>query len=549
MKKREIKDYRIIYPADCMPAEKNAARQLGIYLEKISGAAPDISDDGATVSDCEICIGRTNRTLSELPGNKEGYKIYSEDEKLFILGGSGRGTLYGVYDYLQMLGCRFYAADTEIIPNGDTLVLPEDPVCSAPAFEYRDTFWTCSYDTELSAKLHLNGCVGDRKLPEEWGCGISYAGHFVHSLPIMMPPDEYFDKHPEYYSLQNGERNGKRLYSQLCLTNENVYRIILQKVKDWLHQHPEARIISVSQDDAYNSETYCTCPECTKVNEEEQTPGGTLFRFVNRIAEDIEDEFPDVAIDTIAYQYSVKPPVITKPRKNVIIRYCTGTCSHHAITECDANAYIVKNIENWNRICSRIYIWNYTTNFAAYLSPYPNFDSIAKDIRFFASHGVLGLFEQGMYQSGNSGEFGELRAYCMARLMWNPQLEIRDLMRDFCGVYYGAAAEYVLKYIDIIQNRYAASGKHMRISFQFNDMFDRSIIDEDTVKNCDELWNNALISSSNRENEHVRRSQLSWRFAKYSLGYSDENEHASWLKDCEQLGVAQYNEAVKFSDL
>lgn len=544
-----MKNYRIVYPNNPSPAEKTSAEQLSLYLEKMSGFRLPVISDSFSPDACEICVGETNRTRKEKPENREGYFIYSEKQKLFILGGSDRGTLYGVFDYLRLLGCGFYAADTELIPERKDLVFPEAPIFSAPAFEYRDTFWSCSYETSLSAKLHLNGCVGDRKLPPDWGCGIGYAGHFVHSLPIMVPPDTYFESHPEYYSMINGERTGKRLYSQLCLTNEDLYPLVKENVKDWLRQHPEAKIISVSQDDAYTNETYCTCPECTRVNQEEQTPGGTLFRFVNRIAEDLEKEFPDIAFDTLAYQYSVKPPVLTKPRKNVIIRYCTGTCSFHAVTECDENAYIVENIKDWNRICDRIYIWNYTTNFAAYLSPYPNFDSIPKDIRFFASHGVKGLFEQGMYNDSKSGEFGELRAYCMARLMWEPQLEMKELMHEFCLVYYGAAAEDILLYIDLLQKRYAASGKHMRVSFVFTDMFDREILNEETVKKFDMLWAHALAVTSGRENEHVRRSQLSWRFAKCSLGYSGEEELAIWKKDCEALGVTRYNEALNFSDL
>ncbi len=545
----ELKNYRVIYPKNYLPAEKTAAYELAAYLEKMCGCSMEIFTDDIGEREYEICVGNTCRTAAPIPENAEGYTIYSEKNNLFIVGGSDRGTLYGVYDYLRMSGCRFYSVDTEIIPNTDRLILPPEPVSSSPAFEYRDTFWSCSYDTALSAKLHLNGCVGDRDLPAEWGGGISYAGNFVHSLPLMLPPEEYFDKHPEYFSLINGKRVGERLYTQLCLTNEDVYQIVLKRVRDWLHQFPEAKIISVSQDDAYTLDTYCTCPECAKVNEEEQTPGGTLFRFVNRIAEDIEEEFPDVAIDTLAYQYSIKPPVITKPRKNVIIRYCTGSCSHHAVTECESNAHIVKNIEAWNRICGRIYIWNYTTNFAAYLSPYPNFDAIAEDTRFFSSHGVLGLFQQGMYQEGRSGEFGGLRAYCMARLLWEPQLDMKALMKEFCDAYYGEASDCILRYIDIIQTRFSASGKHMNISFQFGDIFDRNILDAKTVDECDGIWQSALKAAKELQNEHVRRSMLSWRFAKISLGYSGSDEYEAWKRDAAELGVTRYNEGAKFSDL
>ena len=46
---------------------------------------------------------------------------------------------------------------------------------------------------------------------------------------------------------------------------------------------------------------------------------GTLLRFVNRIQEDIKDEFPDAIIDTLAYRYTRKPTAVTKPHKDMLI--------------------------------------------------------------------------------------------------------------------------------------------------------------------------------------------------------------------------------------
>ena len=63
------------------------------------------------------------------------------------------------------------------------------------------------------------------------------------------------------------------------------------------------------------------------VDAEEGARPDSLLRFVNAVAADIEDEFPDVAIDTLAYQYTRKPPRTSRPRPNVIVRLCSIECS------------------------------------------------------------------------------------------------------------------------------------------------------------------------------------------------------------------------------
>ena len=45
-----------------------------------------------------------------------------------------------------------------------------------------------------------------------------------------MPPEEFYKKHPEYYSLIDGKRIFER--AQLCLTNPDVLRIITDRIKN-----------------------------------------------------------------------------------------------------------------------------------------------------------------------------------------------------------------------------------------------------------------------------------------------------------------------------
>ena len=141
----------------------------------------------------------------------------------------------------------------------------------------------------------------------------------VHTFHRFLPADDFYQSHPEYYAL----RNGKRIPTQLCLTNETVFELVKDSVTSYFARHPSAEVISVSQDD---NTQYCQCDKCEAIHEEEASPSGSMIYFVNRIAE----QFPDKQISTLAYQYTRKAPKNIRPKSNVLITLCSIECDRSA---------------------------------------------------------------------------------------------------------------------------------------------------------------------------------------------------------------------------
>ena len=114
--------YTIIYPENATASEEKAVAELQSYIKQISGAELPIKTDAEPVGAHEILVGYTNRaTEGQFDKDKlgdEGFVIEIADDKLFIAGSGVRGALYGVYSFLEeYLGCRFYTADFEKIPE------------------------------------------------------------------------------------------------------------------------------------------------------------------------------------------------------------------------------------------------------------------------------------------------------------------------------------------------------------------------------------------------------------------------------------------------
>jgi hypothetical protein len=369
--------------------------------------------------------------------------------------------MYGVDTLLDKLGCRWFTAQVSRIPQEPTIRIESLDETQTPAFEYRDPFFTEAFDRDWAARNRTNGHFA--KLDAATGGKMLYYP-FVHSFYELLPPAKYFVGHPEYYSLIDGERRAER--GQLCLTNPDVLRIATERVREWIRDHPEAAIYSVSQND---SEGWCECDRCRRVEEQEGGQhSGVILQFVNALAADIEKTNPDKLIDTLAYWYSEQPPAHVRPRANVRIRLCPiGICNAHSFSQCPRSAYFYTNLQAWAKITDQLYIWHYNTNFAHYVSPFPDFDELAADIPLYQRSGVKGLFLEGDAAGGGGGENAELRSYVMARLLWDTRTDVNQAVDEFLEGVYGPAAKPMRDYFGLLHREVRAApeglGRHLWI--------------------------------------------------------------------------------------
>jgi hypothetical protein len=355
-----------------------------------------------------------------------------------------------VYGFLEdIVGCRWWTGTASRMPWRRSLSVGDIDIRFKPPLEYREPFWYVAFDHVWAARNKANGIrAGGDALR---GGRQIYEG-FVHTFYGLIPPEKYFAAHPEWFSEIEGTRTTAN--AQLCLTNEDMRRELVKNLKQKLRANPEATIASVSQNDCFGN---CACPLCRAVDEEEGGPAGSLLRFVNAVAADIEAEFPNVAIDTLAYQYTRKPPRLVRPRPNVIVRLCSIECSFARPLDDPRNKAFFDDLDGWSKIAGRLYIWDYTTNFSHYIQPHPNLGVLASNIRLFVDRNVRGIFEQGAYQSWGS-EMAELRAWMLAKLLWNPGLNEDRLREEFLAGYYGAAARPMERYLDLLEKAVGKSG-------------------------------------------------------------------------------------------
>ncbi len=543
-------DYRIVISRSCSASERYAAIELKHFLNLISSADFDVVDDSTKATEKEILLGESERFAKLGLGidfsslGDEGFVIKTKRNCLVIAGGRKRGTMYGTFTFLEnYLGCRWFSSEVSRIPKMDEICIGKIDYVKAPYLEYRDVHYTDAFDADWAARNKLNSTFS--RLDEDRGGRVIYFP-FVHSFDMLIPR-ELYGEHPEFFPLIEGKRVDG--YVQRCLSNPMVVRLAKERVEKWIQEHPESKIISISQNDTGK---WCQCPECSALDEAEGSPSASVVNFVNKIAEEVEKGHPDKFIDTLAYQYSRKPPKSIKPRANVIIRLCTiECCFSHPLESCDSeqNSQFREDLLAWSKVAPKLYIWDYVTNFANYLMPFPNLYVLKPNIRFFIKHGVKGIFEEGNYSPGGKGEFAELRAYVLAKLLWDPDEDFETILDEFIDSYYGRSSKQIKEYIELVHELVKRKNIHVSIYSPPTSEY----LSRETLIEADGLFKEAERLAEDAEvRMRIKIARLPIQYVMIERGYVNEDERKRIIQDffstAERAGITNINEWMTLAE-
>ena len=365
--KNGASEYHIVTSEFADVTEHFAASELQKYIYKSTDVIVPYFSDRCARRGKEILIGKMARDNDSNIDDvgEEGYVIKTLEEDILIAGNTPRGTIYGVYAFLErFLGFRAFTKDVEKIDRLNELSISPCDIREAPAFEYREAYFRFAWDADFSVKSKLNANLAPIPL-ERGGRFKFYNCH--HSFFDLVPPKYYRKDHPEYFSVRDDEHSG----GQLCLSNPGVIEIAKRQLRAWIKENPTCKVFSVAQND---DPGYCKCESCRRIDEENGSPSGSIITFVNKLAEDIETEYPDVLLHTFAYAYSQNAPIKVKPRKNVIVRIGNIDCNSGAFYDEWAKKdvtlpgvapckWFMDGLQKWRAICDRVYLWSYSFTF------------------------------------------------------------------------------------------------------------------------------------------------------------------------------------------
>lgn len=387
-----------------------------------------------------------------------------------ISGDRPGAVLHAVYALLETLGCRWlhHRDGGEIVPRQETIELPLGEHVGQPAMVHRELSNLHPIDREYPlhidwmAKNRLNRFmpflniegsfeayrefVEPELVPRDMDATL---GH--HSFRFLLPPEQHFAEHPEWYALIGG---GRTPDGQLCTSNPEVVERVARRICDLFDAHPAVEMFGLWPNDGFG---WCECAECVAI--EPQRPSrfrpeqprrtDTYLRFVNEVAALVAQAHPDRRLSALAYVNYADAPGQERPTEDVAVCFAPmNRCFKHPLrpdVECDRlNSAYAREFERWREITANdLYLFSYLMQIHTLSLPYPLEPMLQENWRWLIGAGCDGFVME--FVPAEWGALGT-NAYLIGRLAWEPELEFDSYLAEHRRLLYGAAADEVAAY-------------------------------------------------------------------------------------------------------
>ncbi|MFO8080247.1 MAG: DUF4838 domain-containing protein [Armatimonadota bacterium] len=376
-------------------------------------------------------------------------------EDLLIIAPDLAGLRYGVYDLLEQLGVRWYmpAEMGEHIPRMTTISFEEFTNLENPDFILRD-MWLAygkrpGTENEDYETWRMRNRMGGVK------------AKMGHNLGSIISRADYGETHPEYFPLQDGERNVTSGHGwQPCTSNPQVIEIAAEKARAAFDADPELWSYSLSPNDGWGG--WCECDDCVALDPPEfrdnprHGKARRILVFANQVAELLEETHPDRHVAFYAYAPTVEPPDGPQAHPNVAIavaHYGGVSDKFRPITDpaSPRNAGYIPIIEGWAELTDRIFAREYytglvqeTDGLARVAAAY----ALVEDIPWYHEHNVVGINSEALGMWGNVG----LNFYLAAKMMWDVDTDVEAVLDDYFAGMYGPAATPMREYFETLRD-------------------------------------------------------------------------------------------------
>jgi hypothetical protein len=477
-----------------------AATELQNHLREMTGVTVPIGTDATQLKGFVIYLGdnafarKNGIETGKLP--HDGYRIVSTKSWMIIAGrdydgpvmagfdnpfrinesynpklkiGSfgDAGTLFGVYHFLERYGVRWYMPGKlgTIIPKATQIAVPALNITQSPVYEYRFAYYGFperSDDDTLWYRRSGFGAPAPVQIQHSFG-------HWFH---------KYKDTNPEYFALIGGQRDFTTLSTLLGpggynLSNPGLIQRAIDTANKYFDENPEQMIFPLAPEDGMR--LISEDPESQAQLDKNSLPGGEfsnyVWGFVNKVAIEVARKHPDKYIGCFAYEkYSLPPTNIARLSPNVAVMI---TKFRSMYPDPEIHAKTVKKITDWSKKASTLYSWEYYCNpiFNPGWQGYPMYFSklLQDDLK--------------MMKGLSKGEFIEAESwlpeqystapekivinrpglehpllYLTARLLWNPDLDLKTTLDEYYRLFYGPAEVPMRGFWELIEANWMKKG-------------------------------------------------------------------------------------------
>ncbi len=456
-------------PVEAGPAMRFAIDELSLHLEKITGRKMIVNYREAAGNDPGITLS-VKRSYAGDTG--QDFTIFEDGKKITITGNSELAVLYGVYQYLDELGVRWYApgklgtdipALKDIPVKRDKALRKYSPSTLAREIDYSASWRT--YDFRFASRQEVIGkyhhehdllALRNRQHFARPG----HNGHFFsfnnsnwggsHGITSILQGVDIKEE-PERFALVpvNGQLQRSNDFNrvQICFTNEKNVEAAIEYIKKSSgdgKRMPEnmcdlreltKTIIPLGLGDCKG---FCRCENCEKAaGSGEYREDRLVWSFMNKVAKRMQTEAPEKRIGIFApYSMNMKqPPPDVKLEKNIFAQACRTEASLTDTENLKTYPFNKEFFQNLAAIRDAGALQGNYDYFLYKTTPTPlSLLDAAK-----AYHEKLGFRT---YHIEIMQLNAQTYAYCwaIARYLWDDTTDPRKNLEEYCKKFYGDAA-------------------------------------------------------------------------------------------------------------
>ena len=442
----------IVYQKDADKEAKQAYEDLALYLKRSTGQDFKVVSERAydAKQGLPIYVGwtaPTNRALGTKLRrlDRDAYLVSVTPERIMLAGPTPWSTYWAVCQFLEdIVGVRWLIPGPlgEDVPHCDRVVAPVGERTYAPVMLSR-----------LWSGAHHGGVWNLRQR-------IHGRYNFHHNLLNIFTPKKYWDTHPEYFPMHGTERykpGGSEDNSwQPCMGIEGTVQVAADAAREAFRNDPSLESFSYGMNDGAG---WCECPACKAIDKPMPSWHGfsgdksvLFYSWLNRIAENLEEDYPDKKLGCLAYSAAILPPPGLKLHRNIIPYFTSNRADYFdpAFRQQDQ-----RMVAWWAEHTTQMGIYDYAYGVGFGIPRIYN-HLFQTAVQYAVAHKVKGFYAEVYPNWGLDGH----KLYVMSRIVWNPHVNVDAITQEWNERMFRAAAPPMQRYFQLAEDAWRHQEGH-----------------------------------------------------------------------------------------
>lgn len=393
---------------------QNAAKDFCALFEKATGQRLKIVSE-LSETKVQIIIGELNE---ELPNG--GFRIQQQGNAFSIKGTGGGSALFGVrYFFAAYSNSNQFDNDPK-----QKIEMFKVPIgldyTKVYAFEYREPYFPDNHSEELRLWNSTNA------IDDTWGLW----GHNIH---------KFISVTDKMFALVDDKISDE----QYCFSSAEFEEALSTAIENHNKENGGAFKFMVMPNDNF---MVCQCKKCKAAGNTKSNASPAAFTLINKLA----IKFPNQEFFSTAYNSTVVPPQFTLAANAGVMISTMPFPKGVIIEHSNKKTVVEKTLQEWKKITSKMYLWDYAVNFDNYFEAYPTVHIAQKNLQFYKKQGISGVFING--NEGSYAAFDDLKFYLYAQLLSDPDIDLDKHIRLFFDEKYPDVSDLLFDYYSKIES-------------------------------------------------------------------------------------------------